>query len=111
MSLQINPANTTVSQGSRKSGVVSKLFAPLVLGTAIALSGGGGTARAVDENKPEGPVPVQVKEEEKPAAENPKPDNPAKCTGRFALGYVSGVIMEKLLASWRNKREGQNKTT
>ncbi len=104
MSIQTNPI-TSLSSGTHqhRSSRVAKALQALALGSAIAF--GGGAARAAvlpQENPPPAPnepVAVQVEQEKAPVKDE------CSGSGKILLGYVSGVLMEKLLRGLRDKNE------
>ncbi len=102
MTISVTPTHpSSITQNNHgKSSKIGNALRSIALGTAIGLGTLAPTAAVAQEKPPEN-VPVQ----EEPAPANPQPANPNSCTGRFAFGYIAGVIMEKLLTSLRNKRE------
>lgn len=105
MSIQISPI-TSLSSGihPRRSSKVAKALQALALGSAIAFGGGAACAAALPQENapppPDQPVAVQVEQQEKtPTKEE------CSGSGKILLGYVSGVLMEKLLRGLRDKSE------
>ena len=93
MSLTTHPINTISSQKVNKPSRLTRLFAPLVLGTAVAL--GSASPAMAEQNLPEQPVPEQ------PAPAQEKNCSPHK----FFFGYVAGAIMGHLLEKLHQKNK------
>ncbi|MBI3590686.1 MAG: hypothetical protein HY094_04820 [Candidatus Melainabacteria bacterium] len=94
MSLTTHPVNILPSQKANKPNKFTRLFAPLVLGTALAL---GGTAPVIaaeaEQPNPNNNVP----------AENKKDEN---CSPhKFLFGYITGAIMGHLLEKLHQKNK------
>ncbi len=105
MSIQTSSI-TSPSSGlhQHRSSKVAKALQALALGSAIAFGGGAARAAVLPQENvpppPDQPVAVQVEQQEKPATEHH-----CSGSGKLAIGYVSGVLMEKLLRSLRDKNE------
>ena len=98
MSLEVNLPNQAIHNQTSKPGFLTKLVTPLVLGTAVAF---GGQAIA-DQPQPDNAQPVQ----NEPAPEEPaSPPVSRNLYGPgFGFGYLTGVIIEKILRSRSEKR-------
>lgn len=107
MSLSTKSINIPVSnQSSNKGSVLTKLFTPIALGTAVAFCGQVASAQDV---QPE--VPVQDTQSEPTQTPNPE-NNKDQDSSKFIFGYIAGAVMGHLLEnlSQRRKRQGLEET-
>ncbi len=102
MSLSTKPVNISVSnQASNKANVLTKLFTPIALGTAVAF---GGQVASAQDAQPE--TPVQDTQSE--PTQTPNPNNNQKSDSpKFIFGYVAGALIGHLFENLRQRRSRQ----